>query len=341
MQPAFASEHHIVYLMKGCLVHQVPIGASFPAMKKLLVLWIIFAGNAAVAQTAQDYFEKAKHAFATEAYKDVLGWVDAAIELDPDQAEFYYFKANFLALAGLKQESLNVYNMALSRLPNEAILNLGRGDLLYQLEQYSGAIRDYGIAMDLAKHDSIRYTALGQRGATKLTIRDFDGAYADLQQCLVYDSVDLVALNSMATTCTESGKFEEAKKYFLKIIKIYPNNFIGYLNLGYFYQFVQEHELAIETLNKALEISPKQAYAFSNRSYNKLKLGDIRGAKKDIATSIKLDPDNSYAYKNRALIYLESGEPDKACEDLQTALQKGFTALYGQEVDELYQKYCR
>jgi tetratricopeptide (TPR) repeat protein len=310
-------------------------------MKKLLFLLMMAAGNATIAQTAEDYFQKAKDAFAGEAYKDVLGFVDAAIELDPDQADFYSFKADFLALAGYMQESLNIYNMALSRLPNEAMLNIGRGDILLAMEQFPGAIRDYTIAMDLAKHDSIKYTALGQRGAAKLSIRDFEGAYADLLQFLAYDSVDFVALNSMALTCTESGKYEEAKKYYFKMIEIDPTDFAGYLNLGYFYQFVSEHELAIEALNKGLEISPKQAYAFSNRSYNKLKLGDIRGAKKDIETSIKLDPENSYAYKNRALILLESGDPEKACEDLQTALEKGFTAMYGEEVNELHKKHCR
>ena len=310
-------------------------------MRPLLFAILFGTINFASAQTAEDYFQKAKDAFEAEAYKDVLGFVDAAIELDPLKADYYLFKASFLALAGFTQESLTVYNTALSRLPNEAILNTGRGNLLLLLEQYTPAIRDFSIAIELATADSIKYQALGQRGVAKLNIRDLDGAYRDLLQCLAYDSVDLAVLTNLANTCDELGKGSEAFNYLNKMIAIDSNYFPAYVNLGFYYQRIEEHELAIEVLNKALEISPKEPYAFSNRSYNKLKLGDIRGAKKDIETSLKLDPENSYAYKHRALIHLETGDREKACEDLQTALDKGFTSLYGEDVNELRKEHCR
>ena len=60
----------------------------------------------------------------------------------------------------------------------------------------------------------------------------------------------------------------------------------------------------------------------------------------DVNKSIQLYSANSYAYRIRALIYIEKKDLDKACADLQTAIDKGFTAIYGNEVIELQKKYC-
>jgi tetratricopeptide (TPR) repeat protein len=88
-------------------------------------------------------------------------------------------------------------------------------------------------------------------------------------------------------------------------------------------------------------MNPNEPLGYSNRSYSRLKLGDTKGAMKDINKSIELYPSNSYAYRNRALIYIEQEKFDKACEDLQTAIDKGYTLSYGEDVINLQKKHCR
>lgn len=102
-----------------------------------------------------------------------------------------------------------------------------------------------------------------------------------------------------------------------------------------------QHEKAIEYFDKVLEFDPEEPLGFSNRSFNKFKLGDLQGAMLDIEKSIKIYPANPYVYRIRALIYIEEGKIELACKDLQEALDKGFTISYGEEVIDLQKKHCK
>ncbi|MDB4075364.1 MAG: hypothetical protein QNL36_09340 [Crocinitomicaceae bacterium] len=65
-----------------------------------------------------------------------------------------------------------------------------------------------------------------------------------------------------------------------------------------------DYDEAIKYYNKILEFDPEEPLSFSNRSYNLYKLGRLKDAMKDINKFIKIYPANSFAYKLRALIHL-------------------------------------
>jgi Tfp pilus assembly protein PilF len=128
--------------------------------------------------------------------------------------------------------------------------------------------------------------------------------------------------------------------YLNKAIEIDSAYYPAYANIGFKYQEMGQHEKAIEYYDMVLSFAPDEPLGYSNRSYNRMKVGDLKGAMKDIEKSLKLYPSNPYAYKVRALIYIESEKIDKACEDLQTALDKGYTITFGNEVLDLQKQYC-
>jgi tetratricopeptide (TPR) repeat protein len=88
-------------------------------------------------------------------------------------------------------------------------------------------------------------------------------------------------------------------------------------------------------------MEPRNGFAYSNRSFCKLKLGDLEGAMDDANKAIKFNPGNSWAFKNRGLIYIEMGKGQEACEDFNRAVNLGYTTMYDKEVSELIKKYCR
>ena len=107
------------------------------------------------------------------------------------------------------------------------------------------------------------------------------------------------------------------------------------------YQKDGDHEKAIGYFDKALELEPDEALSYSNRSFSKLKLNDLKGAMNDIDKSLALMPINSYAHKIKGLILIERGKMKQACVSFHEASELGYTELYGSEVDELINKHCR
>jgi tetratricopeptide (TPR) repeat protein len=143
------------------------------------------------------------------------------------------------------------------------------------------------------------------------------------------DSTSIAILNNLAIACDEVGKPDLTLVYLNRIISI-DSTFIGaYINLGYKYQ------KTLEYLNKAASLNPNEAFVYSNRSFSRLKVNDLKGAHEDLDKSIKLYPGNSYAFKVKALILIEEKNYTESCKHLNTASELGYTAQYGLEVEEL------
>jgi tetratricopeptide (TPR) repeat protein len=73
-----------------------------------------------------------------------------------------------------------------------------------------------------------------------------------------------------------------------------------------------DYDEAIKYYNKILEFDPEEPLGFSNRSYNLYKLCRLKDAMKEINKFIEIYPANSFAYKLRALIHLRTKRIKKA-----------------------------
>ena len=237
--------------------------------------------------------------------------------------------------------AMKTLNLAIKEMPDSVALYDMRGVLLEAFQLYNEAIRDFTLGVEKATDNKTKSHLLANRGGTKFRIRDFRGSYSDLVEAIALDSTNIDALNNLAAVCDEVGKPEEALRYLKIIIKTAPKYAPAYVNLGFKYQAVDEHQKAIEYFDKAIALNPDEALGYSNRSFSKLKTNDLEGAMKDIKHAIKLFPSNSYAYKIRALILIEKNKLEDACEDLTTASELGYSEQYGNEVNDLKEKYCK
>ena len=90
----------------------------------------------------------------------------------------------------------------------------------------------------------------------------------------------------------------------------------------------QFYNLALQSIEKAIKLSPKNPYIYYNRSYIYTLLGRKDEALKDLDKSINLHPRFAEAFYNRALIHMLNEEPDKAIPDLSTAGEIGLFKAY-------------
>lgn len=310
-------------------------------MKNVIVILLLCSANLILGQTAEEYYQKASIAYENADLKNTLKLLDKSIKLDSSNVECFTLKGQVQHELKQYRESFDTYSRGITLFPNDPYLYFNRGNLLLVLQEFGYAIKDFTIALKLTEDEVIKHRAITNRAAGKISIRDFEGAYQDLIISHKHDSTDLATLINLGAVCDEIGKGDETLKYLLKAIAIDSTSHDAYGNIGFKYQEMGEYKTAISYFDKVLELSPNDPLGYSNRGFNKLKLGDTKGAMSDIDKSIKIYPENSYAYKIRALIFLEQGKKDKACKDLQIAVDKGYTTMYGPEVEELQKVNCQ
>ena len=127
-----------------------------------------------------------------------------------------------------------------------------------------------------------------------------------------------------------------------KAVALAPKDPVNYNSRGfYLHAWVGDHKGAITDYDKAIKINPNYSYVFNNRGWSLYKIGETEKGIKDIERARKKKPSNPYTYRNLGLIALETGDTAKACGYLQESIQKGFTALYGDEVEKLVAVSCK
>ena len=240
--------------------------------------------------------------------------------------------------------------------------------------QYDKVIANSNKALEINPKDSKFLMALTHAYMEK---HDFSNALVFNDSILNNKADDLGALNLRATLFHKQKKYDKAIETCNKIIDLKPTDagaylnrainyaelkdykkaeddnlfaakmdtsmaYVAYNNIAYFIKIdSKDYKGAIEMFDKCLSLKPFFAYAFSNRGFCKLQLGDISGANKDVLHSIDLDPYNSYAYKNLALIRIQQKKTSEACSILKKALDKGYREEYDEEVDNLIKQNCK
>lgn len=301
----------------------------------------IFINFTVFGQSAEGYYKKASDFYDKGDYDNAVINVNKALQADSINVNYLLLKGNAFAMENKILDAFDAYTLAINSNPGNSYVYNQRGLLLMNIQEANYAISDFSAALNFEEVDSIKLTLFLNRGVAKVNMRDFQGAYDDFIAALKFDTLNIGALNNLASVCDEVGKGEQTLPYLFKIVKI-DSTFAGaYGNIGFKYQEMGDYKTAIKYFNKVLELQPDAPLGYSNRAYNRYKLGDYKGALSDINLSIKLYPTNSYAYRNRALIYLAENDKLKACVDISEALRLGFTKMYGEEIEQLKAQHCK
>ncbi|BDD11904.1 hypothetical protein FUAX_43360 (plasmid) [Fulvitalea axinellae] len=296
-------------------------------------LFVVFIFLAPMVLKGQDNSSK-------QDLQSELAKLDSILLKDNLRAKVYYKKFHYLFSLGKFKEAGMTLRKAINLMPDSVILYVGQAEALSSVGGFRESAKVLTVAYEKAVTDSVRSEILTMRGGNKANFMDYDGAYSDLVYACRIDPKNLNAKSNLAAVCDEVGRPDEAWKHLKELVKNNPEYFPGYLNLGFKYQKHDMHKEAIECFDKALRISPKQPLAFSNRSFSKLEIGDLKGAMEDIETSISIYPTNSYAHMIKAKIFLKKKKKRKACEALDAAEKLGFKDRYGDEVEKLKGEYC-
>jgi tetratricopeptide (TPR) repeat protein len=312
-------------------------------MRLILGMILLLAAPLVVAQKDSLGYDKAMKEFEAKNYSSSLKMVNKLMESE-DHENFYMLRSEILTAMKEYQKSYDNMAVALERFPNSFYLHIYMGVMLMTFNENSLAIDELTRGFELAETDEDRAVALTNRASAYTSIRAFDKAYEDLMKARSLNPEDVSTIINLGAVCNEIGKTQEGIDFLKEALKKDLNDFEkkGVLaNLGFQHQNLGMYEVAIDYYNQVLAIDPNEPLGYSNRSYNRMQIGDTKGAMEDIDRSLKIYPENSYAYYVKGLIYLKMEKSKSACKEFQIALDKGFTERYGRDVEILVKENCK
>ena len=217
-----------------------------------------------------------------------------------------------------------------------------RAQIYLEQGQYFNAIENYEKIFSLLpladKFDGIYHVNLSKAyNNTQQYQKTYDLLFPVYEQA----TFNIGANANLAVSCMQLQKIEEAERFLTRCVELDSTFTGGLVNMGYLYLTIEKYDTAISYFNKALLINPREPYALNNRGFAYYCMENYESALRDINESISIMPDNSYAYKNRGLVYIKTGLTKDACAEFEKAIRIGLTDMYGNEVLELQEAFCK
>jgi tetratricopeptide (TPR) repeat protein len=311
-------------------------------MKLACIALLVLLRSVAFSQSDSLLLAKAEEQLAAKKCKELERTISPLLKNDPPSGKAIVLKAKCMIWHEKKgEEGMQLLHQGLERSPDDFDLLYFRGDVYEDWHMFDRSEADLTRAVELAPDTADLLKALDRLTWTYHQMRMFDKALVHGRRALAIDSVDLGALNNLALLYSDLGDTVNAFAHLKKLMRVYPEDDLGWINMGFFLGTIGKHEQALGYYDEAEKRGRRDGRFYNNRGYSRLGVGDVKGARQDVERSIKLYPGNSYAYRNLALIEIKENKIGAACDALEKALQLGYTKIYGDEVIELRRKNCR
>ena len=164
-----------------------------------------------------------------------------------------------------------------------------RGEAYENNAQYDEAIKDFNTALQL---DPKLFGAINDRGAAYAKQGNLDAALADFKSILaVTGGSDPVVLLNICGVDLKKGNIEEGTHYCDQANKAAETNFFVQGGLGGTYYNAGQYKKALEYLDKAIALNPRDARSLYLRGVVQAKLGNPDAASKDKNAAALIEPD--------------------------------------------------
>jgi tetratricopeptide (TPR) repeat protein len=151
----------------------------------------------------------------------------------------------------------------------------------------------------------------------------FEEAIAAYNSVLENNPTNVKALYNRGRSYEELNNLDEAEKDFKAALTEDAKNIQVLLSLSNLYQKKQQHEMALQYANYAVELpgAPATAYFLKGRAYHQL--GNIQNALTEYDAAIKMDPESGQTFYYRGMLKIATDKVGAGCEDLNRAVGLG------------------
>jgi tetratricopeptide (TPR) repeat protein len=180
-------------------------------------------------------------------------------------------------------------------------------------------LRDVTTLLDKGIKDSPTAELYCARAATKVHIRDFDGALADLREARLLKPDMIAPVELMAEVKWAKSDFSGSLAECDAALAAHPNRAKLYALRARSKANLGNSEAALADYDRAIELEPNSAEIHNDRGYMRRVKGDDTGALNDFNRAIELNPNFARAYSNRAAVRGAKGDAQGAVEDIGRA----------------------
>lgn len=135
------------------------------------------------------------------------------------------------------------------------------------------------------------------------------------------DPNDPFALNVLGQYAYLAENNELSRETYERYVELYPEESLGYNNLGLTYKRTQEYDKEEALYRKALELEPDEEHVLNNLAVNLAHQGRYDEALEVMDRLDEITPEDPYADLHRAKIYAAMGKRRKALKYLELALE--------------------
>ena len=158
-------------------------------------------------------------------------------------------------------------------------------------------------------------------GASNAGLMQFDAAIKSYKQALKIKPDYFDAYNNMGNALKKKGDSDAAIDCYKKALKIKPDYVDAYYNMGNTLDFIGEPVAAIDCYKKALKIKPNYVDAYYNMGNTLKDMSDPVAAIDCYKKALKIKPDYAEAYNNMGIALDDKGDPVAAIDCYKKALK--------------------
>lgn len=290
-----------------------------------------------------------------------------AIALDAKNAKAYNVRGDVYMKLGKSEKAFSDFSKAITLQPEKVDFWISRGTAYSDLQQHEKAISDLKHAVDL---DSKSFLANNNLGFAYSRMNKLDAALGYYKTALELNPKSYLTLVNMGVLKARENKLQEAFSFFDQAISDDPDNAMSYAaranakkqqgNMqgaiadlhkaiglegavsAYFYDLTmlkyQSNDLAgaLETLEKLMQKSKNEMYAYELSARFKIELSRFDDAQKDIDFILERNREHGMAIYLRGVIKFKTGKAEEACTDFKLAQKYGC-----KDADNAVKKYCQ
>ncbi len=234
-------------------------------MKRLLsiglciVLMVVLSG----CDMAGDVYQSGKKSFRSGNYEDAAVSFAAAIEKNPNRAEYYIDYALTLVKLGKYEEALTELDKAyvnkeiiIAKRNNKRVFR-GKGITYYYMANYEKALEQFELALKTNELSDLNKDILRYVGSAQMIVGSYDKAVETYTSLIKYEKDNAAEYDNRALCYRYLGDYDNSQKDYDRAITLEPRQYSHYLGKYYLLTESGDRAAADEVLAKAAEIEAK------------------------------------------------------------------------------------